>query len=79
MEKRNVLEYVARPTRVVITLILIMFIVFFAQFLVTELVWLYTYKKPSPPTSPDNMQWRIHKAGKMFLSDASCAQDRYTR
>jgi hypothetical protein len=71
MEKRNVLGYAARPTKVVITLILIIFIVFFAQFLTTELVWLYTYKKPSPPTLPDNVQWRIHKAGKVFLSDAT--------
>ncbi len=71
MEKRNVLEYVTRPIVAVITLILIMFIVFFAQFLVTELVWLYMYKKPSPPKFPDDQQWRIHKADKPFLPDGT--------
>jgi hypothetical protein len=71
MVKRNVLEYVSRPAEAVIVLILIMFIVFFAQVLVTELVWLYTYEKPSPPKFPDDQQWRIHRADKPFLSDGT--------
>jgi hypothetical protein len=71
MVKRNVLEYVSRPAEAVIALILIMFIVFFAQFLVTELVWLYTYEKPSPPKFPDDQQWRIHRADKHFLPDGA--------
>jgi len=71
MAKRNVLEYVSRPAEAVIALILIMFIVFFAQFLVTELVWLYTYEKPSPPIYPDDPQWRIHRAAKHFLPDGT--------
>jgi hypothetical protein len=71
MVKRNVLEYVFQPAKAVIMLILIMFIVFFAQFLVTELVWLYMYEKPSPPIYPDDPQWRIHGATKYFLPDGT--------
>jgi len=69
--KRNVLEYAYRPTVVVVTLILVMFIAIFAQFLVTQLLWLYTYEKPSPPKFPDDQQWRIHRADKLFLPDAT--------
>ncbi len=71
MVKRNVLEYVSQPAEEVIALILIMFIVFFAQFLVTELVWLYTYEKPSPPIYPDDPEWRVHGAAKYFLPDGT--------
>jgi hypothetical protein len=71
MMKRNVLECASRPAEAVIALILIMFIVLFAQFLATELVWLYTYEKPSPPIYPDDPQWKIHRAGKQFLPDGT--------
>ncbi len=71
MSKRNVLEYVAQPTTAVVVLFLVMFIVFFAQFLIVQLVWLYTYEKPSPPQFPDDRQWRINKADKLFLPDGT--------
>jgi hypothetical protein len=71
MVKRNILEYISRPAEAIIVLILIMFIVFFAQFLVTELIWLYTYEKPSPPKFPDDQQWRVHRADKLFLPDGT--------
>jgi len=70
MAKRNVLEYVSRPIRVVITLSLTMFIVLFAQFLITQVVWLYAYEK-SPPKFPDDQQWRTHRADKLFLPDGT--------
>ncbi len=71
MSKINLLEYVSRLAKAVITLLLIMFIVFIAQLLVTELIWQYTYEKPSPPKFPDDQQWRIHRAEKLFLPDGT--------
>jgi hypothetical protein len=71
MVKKNVLEYVSRPAEAVITLFLIMFIVFFAQFLITQSVWMYTYEKQSPPIYPDDPQWRVHRADKLFLPDGT--------
>jgi hypothetical protein len=71
MVTKRVLEYVARSTRAVVTLILTMFIVLFAQFLVMQLLWLYTYEKPSPPKFPDDHQWRIHRADKLFLPNGT--------
>jgi hypothetical protein len=71
MVKRSILEYVFRPAKAIIVLVLIMFIVFFAQFLVTELIWLYMNEKPSSPIYPDDPQWRIHRAVKNFLPDGT--------
>ncbi|MDD5327610.1 MAG: hypothetical protein PHY02_07330 [Phycisphaerae bacterium] len=78
MAKRNVLEYVSRPAETVIVLILIMFIVFFAQFLAAGLVWLYMYEKPSPTIYPDDLQTRIHRAVKYFLPDGTMHLVRWT-
>jgi hypothetical protein len=71
MVTKRVLEYVARPTRAVVTLILTMFIVLFAQFLVVQLVWLYTYEKEPLPKIPDGPEWKTHEAGKLFLPDGT--------
>lgn len=71
MATKKVLEYVARPTEAVIALILIMFIVLFAQVLITQLVWLYMCEKPLPPKFPDDQQWRVHRADKPFLPDGT--------
>lgn len=71
MLKRNILAYIARPAQAVITLILIMFVVLFAQVLVTQVIWIYTYEKPSPPVLPDDPQWKIQNANKLFLPDGA--------
>jgi hypothetical protein len=71
MLKRNILAYIARPAQAVIALILIMFVVLFAQILVTQVIWIYTYEKPSPPVLPDDPQWKIHRASKLFLPDGT--------
>ena len=78
MAKNNCLEYIARLSRAVITLVLLMFVVLFAQIIVVQLSWMY--KKPSLPAPPDSPEWRIPKAEKLFLSrwnGTFCEQDRY--
>ena len=69
MAKNNCLEYIARLSRAVITLVLLMFVVLFAQIIVVQLSWMY--KKPSLPAPPDSPEWRIPKAEKLFLPDGT--------
>jgi hypothetical protein len=71
MATKRVLEYIARPTWTVVTLILLTFAVFFAQFLVVGLVWLYTYEKKPHPKPPDGLEWKTHNASKLFLPDTT--------
>ena len=40
MAKKNGLEYIARLSRAVITLVLLMFVVLFAQIIVVQLSWI---------------------------------------
>jgi hypothetical protein len=77
MAKKRGLEYIARLSEATITLVLLMFIVFFAQALVV-LVCLYVYEKPPPRTlcagscyKLDSQQWKIHSADKFFLPDGT--------
>jgi hypothetical protein len=69
MAKNNCLEYIARLSRAVITLVLLMFVVLFVQIIVVQLSWIY--KKPSLPVPPDSPEWRISKADKLFLPDGT--------
>ena len=69
MAKNNCLEYIARLSGAVITLVLLMFVVLFVQIIVVELSWMY--KKPSLPIPPDSPEWRIPKAEKLFLPDGT--------
>ena len=71
MAKKKGLEYIARLSRAVITLILLMFVVMIAQLIVAQLVWTYTFKKQPLPVSPDSPEWRIPKADKLFLPDGT--------
>ncbi len=71
MAKKKGLEYIARLSRAVITLILLMFVVLFVQIIVVELAWVYAYKKQPLPVSPDSPEWRIPKADKLFLPDGT--------
>jgi hypothetical protein len=71
MAKKRVLEYIARLSGAVVTLVLLMFVVLFAQFFMAELWWLYTNEKLSPPKFPDDPQWSTHIAGKLFLPDGT--------
>jgi hypothetical protein len=71
MAKKRVLEYTARLSGAVVTLVLLMFVVLFAQFLTAELWWQHTNKKLSPPKFSDDPQWSTHIAGKLFLPDGT--------
>ncbi|MGD0597485.1 MAG: hypothetical protein ABSA64_08195 [Sedimentisphaerales bacterium] len=71
MAKKRSLEYIARLSRVAITLVLSMFAVLVAQVIVVQLVWVYTFKKQPLPALPDSPEWRIQKASKLFLPDGT--------
>jgi hypothetical protein len=71
MAKKRVLEYTARLSGAVITLVLLMFVVLFTQFLTAELWWQHTNKKLSPPKFSDDPQWSTHIAVKLFLPDGT--------
>jgi hypothetical protein len=71
MSKRNYLGYISLPLRAVIVLFLIMFIVLFAQFVITQLIWLYTYEMPSPTQISDDIESRINRAEKLYLPDGT--------
>jgi hypothetical protein len=71
MAKKRNLEYIARLNGAVITLVLLMFLVLFAQFFTAELWWQHTNKKLSPPKFSDDPQWSTHIASKLFLPDGT--------
>ncbi|MCJ7728472.1 MAG: hypothetical protein MUO27_01105 [Sedimentisphaerales bacterium] len=71
MAKKKGLEYIARLSGAAITLVLLMFLVLFAQFFTAELWWQHTNKKLSPPKFPDDPQWSTHIASKLFLPDGT--------
>ena len=71
MAKKRVLEYTARLSGAVVTLVLLMFVVLFAQFITAELWWQHTNKKLSPPKFSDDPQWSTHIAAKLFLPDGT--------
>ena len=69
MAKKKGLECIARLSRAVITLVLLMFVVLIVQIIVVQLSWIY--KKPSLPVPPAGPEWRISKASKLFLPDGT--------
>jgi hypothetical protein len=71
MAKTKGLEQIARLSRAAITLVLLMFVVLFAQIILVELAWVYTLKKQPLPVSPDSPEWKMQKADKLFLPDGT--------
>ena len=71
MTRKKGIEYISRLSTSAITLVLLTFIVIFAQVLMTGLIWLYFYEKPSPRKITEGPQWKTHRADKMFLPDGT--------
>jgi hypothetical protein len=71
MTRKKGVKYISRLSASAITLVLLTFIVIFAEVLMTGLIWLYFYEKPSPQKTAEGSEWKRHRADKMFLPDGT--------
>lgn len=72
MKLKSTSKYIVAPLKVIITVVILLFVICFLQFIIAEIGFALTYKSGAQPdTRRQGPLWRVSRSKKEFLPDAT--------